>query len=98
MSAWRMGRLRVVGVAIASCLGLGLLGAGSASAETKTFATHGCEAWEVPAGVTSVAIQATGAAGSVGLAAAASSASPQGHRLRPGSRGKFGGQVVSGPP
>jgi hypothetical protein len=63
MSAGRIWRLRVAGVVIASCVGLGLPGAGSALAETKTFATQACETWEVPAGVSSVAIQATGAAG-----------------------------------
>jgi hypothetical protein len=40
-----------------------LLSSASALAETKTFAKQGCEKWEVPAGVSSVAIQATGAAG-----------------------------------
>ncbi|HEV2980971.1 MAG TPA: hypothetical protein VGX51_06035 [Solirubrobacteraceae bacterium] len=35
-----------------------------ASAETKTFAKPGCERWEVPTGVGSVVMQATGAAGS----------------------------------
>jgi hypothetical protein len=49
-------------VAGVSAVGL-LAGADSALAETKTFIAQGCEKWEVPAGVSSVAIQATGAAG-----------------------------------
>jgi hypothetical protein len=58
-----MGRLRIGGVVIASCLGLGLLGADSAQAETKTFTAKGCETWEVPSGVSSVTMDALGAAG-----------------------------------
>jgi hypothetical protein len=49
-------------VAVVCWVGL-LVGAGSALAETKTFAKQGCEKWEVPAGVSSVAMRATGAAG-----------------------------------
>jgi hypothetical protein len=51
-------------LAVVSAVGL-LAGADSALAETKTFTAQGCEKWEVPAGVSSVAIQATGAAGQI---------------------------------
>ncbi|HWX75572.1 MAG TPA: hypothetical protein VNZ05_09715 [Solirubrobacteraceae bacterium] len=55
--------MRRAGIALAGCLALGSSGASGALAETKTFAKQGCEKWEVPAGVSSVAMQATGAAG-----------------------------------
>jgi hypothetical protein len=63
MSAARMERLRLAGVALVGCLALGLLGASSAFAETKTFTKAGCETWEVPAGVTKLSVAAVGAAG-----------------------------------
>jgi hypothetical protein len=55
-------------VAIASCFGLGLLGAASAFAETVTFkyTGHGTR-YEVPAGVTSVHVVAVGGAGGSGI-------------------------------
>ena len=43
MSIGRMGRLRLTGMVVASCVGLGLLGAGSAFAETQTFTYTGGE-------------------------------------------------------
>jgi hypothetical protein len=61
MSVARKGGWMALG-AVVCAFGL-LAGAGSALAETKTFAKQGCEKWEVPTGVSSVAIQATGAAG-----------------------------------
>jgi hypothetical protein len=54
---------RPTGIVLLACCGCGLLSASSALAETKTFATPGCEKWVVPPGVSSVGMQATGAAG-----------------------------------
>ena len=51
-------------LALAAFAAFGGLSADSALAETTVFKNMGCETWEVPAGVTSVQAQATGAAGS----------------------------------
>src|SRR5271168_289451 len=59
------GRGRMLAVLCAVCCGLGLLGAGSAVAETVSFTTAGCTTWTAPAG-SHFQIQATGAAGSAG--------------------------------
>src|SRR5438552_2993474 len=59
-------RYRRAGAALLVALLSALVWSPSAFAETKTFAKQGCEKWEVPAGVSSVAIQATGAAGEGG--------------------------------
>ena len=45
---------------------LGLPGAASAAGTTVAFTTQGCTTWTVPTGVSSVEIQATGAAGGAG--------------------------------
>jgi hypothetical protein len=56
-----MGRLRAAGVVVASCFGFGLLGSGSALAETQEFKSTGAEQeFKVPAGVTSVHVVAVG--------------------------------------
>jgi hypothetical protein len=57
------GRLRLaLGVAIAAWAVLGI-NAGPALAKSKSFTSAGCSTWKVPAGVSSVSIQATGSAG-----------------------------------
>lgn len=57
------GRLRLtLGLAAAS-LAVAGFGAGPALAKTKSFTSTGCSTWKVPAGVSSVSIQATGSAG-----------------------------------
>jgi hypothetical protein len=57
------GRLRLtLGLAVASLAVVGI-NAGPALAKTKSFTSTGCSAWKVPAGVSSVSIQATGSAG-----------------------------------
>jgi hypothetical protein len=53
---------RLLGVLIAACLGLGLLGAAGAAAETVSFTTPGCTAWTAPIG-SHFQVQATGAQG-----------------------------------
>jgi hypothetical protein len=64
MSATRMERLRLAGIALVGCLALGLTGAGSALAETVTFKSTGKEQeFKVPAGVTSVHVAAIGSEG-----------------------------------
>jgi hypothetical protein len=56
--------LRIAGAVIACCFGLGLLGAGGAFAETASFTyTGAAQKFKVPAGVTSVTIEAAGAQG-----------------------------------
>src|SRR5436309_14284218 len=71
MSIARMGRLRVAGVMIGCCFGVGLLGAGSALAETASFTyTGAAQTFKVPAGVTSVTIEAAGAQGGLSLGTA----------------------------
>jgi hypothetical protein len=61
--------LRVGGVVVIGCLGLGLLGAGSALAESKEFKYTGAEQeFKVPAGVTSVHVVAVGSHGGPSLA------------------------------
>src|SRR5690242_14706458 len=56
-----MGRTGLVAVALtAVCLTM----VGSAWAETTTFTSQGCSVWTVPSGITSVEMEATGAAGS----------------------------------
>jgi hypothetical protein len=54
---------RRVGAGLLIAAAAVLLPSASALAETKTFTNQGCEKWEVPPGVSSVTIQATGAAG-----------------------------------
>jgi hypothetical protein len=72
MFAARMGRLRLAGMALVGCLALGLMGAGSALAETVTFKYTGAEQeFTVPAGVASVHVVATGGAGGKGEGGAA---------------------------
>ena len=57
------GRLRLtLGLAVASLAAAGFV-AGPALAKTKSFTSTGCSTWKVPAGVSSVSIQATGSAG-----------------------------------
>jgi hypothetical protein len=86
MSMGTMGQLRRVGIVVASCLGLGLLGAGSAFAETKSFTyTGGEQEFKVPSGVTSVHVEAVGGAGGVG-----------GHFFSPVGGSGGVGAVVSG--
>jgi hypothetical protein len=58
--------LRRFGVGSMICVAAVLFSSASAFAQTKSFTKAGCEAWKVPAGVSSVAIQATGAAGGKG--------------------------------
>jgi hypothetical protein len=52
-------------VAVVCAAGL-LAGAGSALAETKTFAAAGCSNWQVPSGVSQLSVAATGGAGENG--------------------------------
>lgn len=60
---------RRVLVAAATALALGVFGASAASAaETVTFTSQNCSPWTVPAGVTSITIDATGAAGGTAVA------------------------------
>ncbi len=61
----RAGRGRALAALFALCCGLGLLGAGSAGAETVSFTSAGCTTWTAPAG-SHFQIHATGAAGSPG--------------------------------
>jgi len=53
---------RGAGVALLALLAFVMM-AGTAWAETASFTTQGCKTWKVPAGVVTVGIQATGAAG-----------------------------------
>jgi hypothetical protein len=64
VSGWS-GRVSVLAAAV------GLLGASGASATTLTFSTPGCSSQALPAGLTSVAVTATGSAGGTGLYGAA---------------------------
>jgi hypothetical protein len=70
MFAGRSGRLRVAGVVIACCVGLGLLGTGSALAfegvEKDFFFTDAEQQFKVPRGVTSVKVEAVGQSGEEG--------------------------------
>ena len=85
MSIGRMGRLRLTGMVVASCVGLGLLGAGSAFAETQTFTyTGGEQTFTVPAGVSSVEV--LGVAGHGGSGSVAPNG-PGGVTGQPGSPG-----------
>lgn len=65
------GRRAVASIAlfVASC-GLGLLAAGPASATTVSFTSQGCSTWTAPAGVTSVQVDAIGAAGGTSFSSA----------------------------
>ena len=57
------GRFRLtLGVAVVSLAVVGIV-AGPALAKTKSFTSAGCSTWAVPAGVSSVSMQATGSAG-----------------------------------
>ena len=86
MSMARMGQLRLTGIVVVSCFGLGLLGAGSALAETKSFTyTGGEQEFKVPSGITSVHVEAVGGAGGVG-----------GHFFSPVGGSGGVGAVVSG--
>ncbi len=58
-------RASILGVLCALCLGLGLIAAGNAAAETVSFRTAGCTTWTAPAG-SHFQVEATGAAGSPG--------------------------------
>ena len=92
MSIGRMGRLRLTGMVVASCVGLGLLGAGSAFAETQTFTyTGGEQTFTVPAGVSSVEV--LGVAGHGGSGSVAPNG-PGGVTGQPGSPGKSGGSAA----
>jgi hypothetical protein len=53
----------LVGTALLTCWGCGLLRARSALAETTSFTTQGCQTWAVPSGVTSVEVTAVGGEG-----------------------------------
>jgi hypothetical protein len=68
MRSASIGRTRFAGVVVATCCGLGLLGASSALAETKTFRPEGGseQSFEVPAGVTHVTVSAIGGDGQAG--------------------------------
>src|SRR5277367_5042962 len=63
MSTRRMGRLWLTGLVLASCFGLGLLGAGTALAETVPFTKAECTNWSVPSGVHELTVTAVGGAG-----------------------------------
>src|SRR4051794_19369519 len=51
------------GRACVAALACGLIAAAPATADTKSFTQPGCSQWTVPAAVSSVAIDASGAAG-----------------------------------
>jgi hypothetical protein len=71
MSAARMERLHLAGIALVGCLALGLTGASSALAETVTFkSTSKEQEFKVPAGVTSVHVLAIGSGGENATSAA----------------------------
>jgi hypothetical protein len=74
----RSGRRLVAVLAVAGAGGLGLLSATSAMAQTKTFTSGGCEAWEVPTGVSSLAVDAVGAAGAAANSGANVATAPGG--------------------
>ena len=63
--------LCAVAAALSTLWALALAGPASAASTTAAFTTQGCTTWTVPAGVSSVQIQATGAAGSAGNPATA---------------------------
>ncbi len=64
MSAGRLWRWQLSGVALVGCLALGLLGAGSALAAEAKFSYTGAEQeFTVPAGVTSIHVVAVGSEG-----------------------------------
>jgi len=63
MSTRKMRRLRLTGLVLTSCFGLGLLGAGSALAETVPFTKAECTNWSVPSGVHELTVTAVGGAG-----------------------------------
>ena len=65
MALGRRQQGKVLGVLLAVCCGLCLLGAGGAMAETVSFTTPGCTTWTAPTG-SHFQIQATGAPGSAG--------------------------------
>ncbi len=67
MSTRRMRRLWLTGVMLASCVGLGSLGAGSALAETVEFTKAECTNWSVPSGVHELTVIAVGGAGQTAL-------------------------------
>jgi hypothetical protein len=54
---------RALGICVAAWFGCCVVGAAEAVADTVSFTTAGCSAWTVTGGVTSVRVQAVGAAG-----------------------------------
>ena len=62
LSVSRAVRVRLL-VACSAVAAFVLAYAGPALAKSKSFTSAGCSTWKVPAGVSSVSIQATGSAG-----------------------------------
>ncbi len=63
MPTRQMRRLRLTGLVLTGCVGLGLLGAGNALAETVSFTKAECSNWSVPSGVHELTVIAVGGAG-----------------------------------
>lgn len=95
------GRVRIVGLGVALPLvaaGVGIAAPGTASADSGTttvsFTTPGCSTWQVPDGVSSVQIQATGAAGRAAPQTFSAGAPGKGDGVSANLGGLSGGQTL----